>query len=80
MKILAAHKAEMLGSEVAIELIDRLLNCETQAEACPIISSFFVAFGNERSGKFRAAAAGGVSGILVDVLLTGLRNLPKGGA
>ena len=73
----AARKAESLGSKSAAVLIDRLLNCKTQAEAGPIITSFLVAFGDERSGKSRAAAACGISVMLCDVLMTGLRNLPK---
>lgn len=73
----SAHKAESIGSSAAAALIDNLLDCRTQAEAGPIITSFLVAFGDERSGKSRAAAACGISATLCDVLLTGLRNLPR---
>ena len=75
----ASHKAERLGHEAASVTLDNLLACHTQAEASPVISSLLVAFGSAPR-KHHAALAGGISVALVDVLMTGLRNLPKGEA
>jgi len=73
----AAQKAERLGSECAHELLDRLLNCTNQGEASATIKDFLVAFGNERSRKFRNDASNGVAVVLADVLLTGVEALKE---
>lgn len=66
-----AHKAEALGHECAIELLERLLPCKTQAQAVPIITDFLEALCHEPK-KHRSAACAGISTALVDVLMVGL--------
>ena len=67
----AAHKAEALGHESGIELLNRTLACKTQAQAVPIIAGFLEALCREPK-KHRSAACAGISTALVDVLMVGL--------
>lgn len=73
--MIAAH--ESAGSSAAAVLLDNLLACSTQAEAGREITIFLETIGNVRGTQERLAAAAGASVVLSDVLLTGLRNLPR---
>ncbi len=71
-----SRQAEQLGNERGEELLNRLLKCANQGEACPEIHCFLLALCNERGGhRYRTAVCSGVTTALVDVLLTGLKAI-----
>jgi hypothetical protein len=71
----SALQAEQLGNECCEELLNHLLKCKNQSEACPVIHSFLLALCNERRHKHKSAICSGVTTALVDVLLTGLKAI-----
>ena len=73
----SSRQAEQHGSACCEELLNRLLKCRSQAEACPEIHGFLVALCNERGHKHRTAVCSGVTTMLVDVLLVGLETIKR---
>lgn len=68
-------QAEQIGNECGTELLNRLLKCENQSEACQVIHGFLFALCNERRHNHNSALCSGVTTALVDVLLTGLKAI-----
>ena len=73
----ASPDAEHLGQECGAVLLNRLTACSSQAEEISIISDFLVAFGEERTTRFRRGAANGAATVLANVFLAGLAANPQ---
>ena len=67
-----ARNHEATGNELALNLLDVLLNSKTQAEACPAITSFLEQIANVRGKKARRGACAGAAVSLTDVLMLGI--------
>ncbi len=69
---MSAHNFEADGHQAAIDMLNELLTCQTQAEAVPAIASFLERIAEVRGKQSRKSVAGGASVALVDVLMLGM--------